>query len=256
MAYTPPITESDVRSFLQEHIPASRAIKKTLLGVAGVFAVVAVAYVALNAQALFYINSVTPMAEAQATTAPVVKSTPSVRTTTVTPTATPEAPSIPESTLAYAALGISAPITWDVANDEKTQNSILPNSTIHLAGTAHPGQKGVVAIAGHSSNYPWIKGSFNSVFAPLVKSAVGQTIEINYHDRLFRYRVTKVVQINPDDLSVLNEKDKNEVAIITCVPVGTSAYRLVAIGEQVLPNPQENETFTGQGLTGHLPGDL
>lgn len=256
------ITETDIRSFLKEPRAALLPLKQVLLSVAGFALGAAILYGALNAPALLYVNQIAPLtAQAQ-----VVSPTPEAVTQAVIPTATstpkpvatatPEVPNNPNNTISMADLGISAPITWDVSFDTKTQNKILPNSTIQLAGTAHPGQHGVVAISGHSSNYPWIKGAYNTVFAPLGKAKPGQLIEINYNNTLYRYQVTKVFVIKPTDTQYLADNGKDVLRLFTCTPIGTNLNRLVVEAQQIYPNPSANAAFTASVGSAVLPNDL
>jgi LPXTG-site transpeptidase (sortase) family protein len=256
----PSLTENDIRSFLKEPRQPFFNMKQALLYVVGFTTLSAVVFGALNAPALLYVNHINPLvAQAQVTSStpqaitqaviPAVKSTP-------TPSATPEAPSIPSNSISIANLGISAPITWNVSFDEKTQSAILPNSTIQLAGTAHPGQHGVIAVSGHSSNYPWIQGAYNTVFAPLVKTQNGQLIEVNYNNKLYRYQVidTRVIKATETDYLVDNSKD--ELRLFTCWPIGTSISRFVVFAKQVYPNPSTDSAFTASLSNVVLPSDL
>jgi sortase (surface protein transpeptidase) len=43
----------------------------------------------------------------------------------------------------------------------------LEKGVVRYPGTAKPGEKGNAFIFGHSSNYPWIKGEYNSAFVLL-----------------------------------------------------------------------------------------
>lgn len=257
------ITETDIRSFLKEPRAALLPLKQVMLTVAGFALGAAILYGALNAPALLYVNQIAPLsAQAQGIATPtpegIAQAVIPAPTSTPTPvaTATPEVPSNPNNTIAMADLGISAPITWDVSFDTKVQNKILPNSTIHLAGTAHPGQHGVVAISGHSSNYPWIKGAYNTVFAPLGKAKVDQIIEINYNNTLYRYQVTKVFVIKPTDTQYLADNGKDVLRLFTCTPIGTNLNRLVVEAQQIYPNPSANAAFTASVGSAVLPNDL
>ena len=194
---------------------------------------------------------------------PSATSTPAIKhaaVPTATPTPAPPTPlpiTLPANTFAAADLGISAPITWRVPLDQKTMDQALTQGLIHVDGTSLPGQTGVVAIAGHSSNYPWIKSSYNSVFAPMTKAAVGQVYEINYQNTMYQYVVTKIYQVAPTDLSVLSSDSFTGLHLITCVPVGTSLHRLVVEAKQVFPNPAQNTTTTsGSSFSGQLPSGL
>jgi LPXTG-site transpeptidase (sortase) family protein len=155
--------------------------------------------------------------------------------------------------LAVGNLGIAAPIIWDVPLIKELYTAKLLDGVIHIAGTAKPGQQGMVVISGHSSNYPWIQGSYNSVFAPLLKAQVDQTIEINYQNKQYIYKITKSYEVKPDDLTPLSDGSGNGIRLITCTPLGTSLRRLVVEGVQISPDPSTNTAFTTSSFTGTIP---
>jgi LPXTG-site transpeptidase (sortase) family protein len=194
--------------------------------------------------------------------APAVTPTPST-----TPTPTPEttsAPSvqtenmqasIPDNTLNYADFTISAPIHWDVPLAGDTVYTKLETGLTHIEGTAKPSQKGTVAVFGHSSHFPWAKGKFKTVFAPILKAKVGQVIQVNYNGKVYSYKVTKSHVINPDQMSVLNSGDESVLKLITCTPLGTSLRRHVVEAVQISPDATNNAAFTGSQFSGQLPSD-
>lgn len=218
----------------------------------------------LNAEALLRITSA---ASQNAGTAPVTSATPNpvatpetvttkpvvVAVATPVPTPTPNPPTIPENTLALGDLGISVPITWNVPLDGT--DTPLRNGVVHISGTAQPGQTGTVTIAGHSSYYPWGKGNYKTIFAPLVKAKEGQIIEINYKNTAYRYKIVHTHEVAPTDLSVLKADGTAQLRLITCTPVGTSLRRLIVDAVQIEPNPSGNQSFASTDFTGQLPSD-
>ncbi|MFA7243703.1 MAG: sortase [Patescibacteria group bacterium] len=148
--------------------------------------------------------------------------------------------SISDNTIYVQRIGINAPITWDVVNSPDTTSKALENGTIHLAGTADPGEIGNIFITGHSSNYLWAPGKYKSIFATLNRVVVGDKIFIKYQSRLFTYTVSKIFITKPDDLSVLNQGKDSILTLVTCTPVGTSINRLVIVASQTNPDPALN----------------
>ena len=209
------LTENDIRSFLQEAPSRRFAVSSTLITSVLIAVITSgLIFAGLNAQSFFMINSI---GSENVAAAPVSVPTVSPSTAPIavaaaepapTPTPTPVTPSIPNNTLAIAGLGISAPITWSTPLDIKVQSKLLNAGLVHIAGTALPGEKGMAAISGHSSNYPWIKSSYNSVFAPLVKAKIGDTVEINYNNTLYTYKITKKYEVKPSQVSVLEDHAK------------------------------------------------
>jgi LPXTG-site transpeptidase (sortase) family protein len=131
-------------------------------------------------------------------------------------------------------LNITVPIIWTQnANDFEKD---LPNGVVHYPGTAMPGDIGTSYISGHSSNYAWIKGSYNKVFATLndlkqydsftikVTDTAGKTI-------VYHYVVDSKAIFTATDQQQFASTGKSTVALSTCWPVGTSQNRLVVFGE-------------------------
>ena len=131
-------------------------------------------------------------------------------------------------------LGITVPLIWTQSTGDLLKD--LPNGVVHYPGTALPGQIGTSYISGHSSNYSWIKGNYNKVFATLnnlkqydsfvikVKDTSGKTV--TYH-----YAVDDKAIFNANDQQQFANVGKSTVALSTCWPVGTSQNRLVVFGE-------------------------
>lgn len=255
MHYT--LSENDVRMFIRE-APKAAQIRRAMpyaampLVVAALISGVLI-WTAPAPQAISQAPVVIPTAVAL----PVADSTPTpLATAAPTPVSTPvPVPvTLPDNTFAAADLKISAPVQWNIAPDTKSMNAALPNGLIHLAGTPLPGQKGMVAIAGHSSNYPWVKGSYNNVFAPLTKTKVGQVFELTYQGVQYRYQVSKVYQVKPNNTEVLNNNQETGIRLITCTPVGTSINRLIVEAVQIAPDTSAAANFDGT-FNGSLPID-
>ncbi len=263
MNYT--LTDHDVRMFIQE-APLFPRIRRAVPYMAGIIA----ATVLVAGGVYAYGPNRTVISEAPVatvttatTSAPIADPTPtpvqaaavlSTPTPTPAPTATPLPVTIANNSISAIKV-VSAPIIWDVGASEAEMDSALQKGVIHLAGTPLPGQKGMVAIAGHSSNYVWAKGDFNSIFAPLTKVKAGQVFDINYNGTMYRYQVSKVYEVNPSDANVLNDNSKTGIRLITCTPVGTSLRRLIVEADQIFPDPNITAPFNGSTFNGTLPGD-
>lgn len=110
----------------------------------------------------------------------------------------------------------------------------LSKWVVRYPGTAKPGEVGNSFIFGHSSNFPWIKGEYNDVFALLDKVEFGDEIITYYNQKKFIYKVREKRVIKPGDISVLKrDHGKKEISIMTCWPVGTTLNRMIVIGELV-----------------------
>jgi len=133
-------------------------------------------------------------------------------------------------------IGANAPILWNIKNVDDVMQKALESGVAHILGTALPGQRGNGFITGHSSNYLWAKGGYKTIFSLQSKLVVGDQFMIKYQGKNYVYKVTRVITTKPTDSEVLKQdKKKNEFSLITCVPVGTSLYRLITTGEQIYP---------------------
>jgi sortase A len=172
--------------------------------------------------------------------APSTSSTPTP--TNGSPIATPE-PQKPLDTSQPAALEIEkiglkhVPIVWNAAPDEIIAR--LAEGVAHYKGTAIPGSREHqnVFITGHSSNWWWDTGAYNSVFSLLDKLVAGDTIKITSGDQTFVYRVREGFSITPDQTEVLRASDTPILTLMTCWPVGTNARRWIIIADQIEPPP-------------------
>ncbi len=129
--------------------------------------------------------------------------------------------------LYYPRLDIKAPVTWEVPQSQVAK--VMPDSLIHLDGTAQPEQNGDVLISGHSSYYYWNQGAYKNIFAPLVNTKENDDIVIRKNDVVYFYRVLKIYEIGAKEGLKVNIGGTNpkKLELMTCVPVGTSLRRLI-----------------------------
>ncbi len=129
--------------------------------------------------------------------------------------------------LYYPALDIQAPVEWNVL--KSNVNRLMPDTLVHLDGSATPDTNGDVLIAGHSSYYWWSKGSYKSVFAPLIRAKVDDNIIVRKKDVTYFYKVREVYQVGGNEGIDINTGGQNPkiLNLMTCVPIGTSWRRLV-----------------------------
>jgi LPXTG-site transpeptidase (sortase) family protein len=158
-------------------------------------------------------------------------------------------PNIAENSIFIESIGVKAPITFGVDNNEAAVSNNLKNGPIQIAGTSLPGQMGNVFITGHSSNYPWIKSKYNSVFALLGNVVVGDLVQVNYDNINYVYRINNIFVVNPSDTSVMkSDNSEATLTLMTCTPVGTNLHRLIVQANQIIPSVSQNQPSTNQGL--------
>lgn len=111
----------------------------------------------------------------------------------------------------------------------------LKKNPIQFSGTALPGDFGNTVIFGHSTLPALYKPNDPiSVFIPLPKIKVGDAVTIQYDGVTYKYIVKSTAEVDPSQIEVLAQRyDKNELTLITCVPLGTYLRRFVARAELV-----------------------
>lgn len=165
-------------------------------------------------------------------------------------TGTSALPTLDNNSLFIESINVKAPITFDVENSEDAVSSNLKKGIIQIKNTAKPGELGNVFVTGHSSNYPWVKSDYNSVFALLSEVVVGDLVQINYQGINYVYKVNKIHVVDPYDTSVLKSDPKESIlTLMTCTPVGTNLRRLIVEANQIVPNPSTNKNV---GTTGRV----
>ncbi len=132
---------------------------------------------------------------------------------------------------------IAASSTFDFDHMENIFMQELEKGVVRYPGSALPGQNGNTFIFGHSSNYPWVKGNFNDVFALLDNVEFGDQIIVYYNQKKFIYTVREKKIVRPGDVKAL-ERDPNkpELSLMTCWPIGTTLKRMLVFAELTSTN--------------------
>jgi len=177
----------------------------------------------------FGINNSSPAAVVTVPTIPNDKSSTKIKVST-----------IGNNILKIDALNLEAPISWRIENTEATVAKALENGIIQINGTSLPGEKGNVFITGHSSNYAWAKGSYNSIFATLNNLVVGDIVHLKYQDKLYVYKIKDKKIVSADELSIMASSPSPILTLMTCWPIGTAYKRLAIIADQISPDPKNN----------------
>lgn len=105
----------------------------------------------------------------------------------------------------------------------------LTKSLIQYPQTALPGQLGNTVIFGHSV-LPQFFSSKNylTIFSTLYKLEQGDEIILRYDKSTYKYVVEEMYEVQPTDLSVLEQRyDNKSLTVITCSPPGTYLRRLI-----------------------------
>ena len=146
----------------------------------------------------------------------------------------PDAPgeARPDVRMTIAKLNVSAPIILSRNALEEALLEDLKNGMIRYPKTANPGQKGNSVISGHSSNYPWVKSSYNYILRDLNDVEIGDEIIITLTQRnskviTYTYRVSAKNIVSPDDPRIFEETNDETLTVVTCWPLGTLFKRLI-----------------------------
>lgn len=115
-------------------------------------------------------------------------------------------------------------IKLEVVVVEGTKSSDLLYAVGHFTGTALPGEKGNVAIAGHRT---FVSGQF---FKRLDELEPGDTIEMEYNGNHHVYRVTETWVVLPDETWVIGETKESVITLVTCTPPRSTSHRLIIRG--------------------------
>lgn len=151
----------------------------------------------------------------------------------------PAAPKLPPRpsrithyTLSIPSLGINE-ATVEIGGED------LGESLIHYPGTALPGQYGNVVVFGHSVLPQFFNPkNYKTIFSTLPMLEEGDEIFIDFDGVSYYYQVTQMIEVGPEDVSVLEQRYNSEyLTLITCVPPGTYLRRLIVRAELVKFKP-------------------
>ena len=134
-----------------------------------------------------------------------------------------------ENRLIIPKIGVEAPINWDVESGNIMDT--LQNGLVHLKDTGKPEEGKNIFITGHSSNYWWRKGGYNTVFALLPQLEEDDEIFITYKSKIFKFAVFKKLEVKKKEAENYVKAEGEQLTLMTCVPVGTNLERLLVIAK-------------------------
>lgn len=132
-----------------------------------------------------------------------------------------------KDTLIIPKLNIQVPIFFS-EKEENIENDLL-RGVSHHPSTSKPGENGNILISGHSSNYFWERGDYNSVFANLSELDDNDELFVYYKSKRYDYKVfeNKVLSLEQSKEEIFREEKKSIMNLVTCWPTGTTWKRLV-----------------------------
>jgi sortase A len=119
-----------------------------------------------------------------------------------------------------------------------TGNKSLKKAPGHYAGTALPGERGTVGIAGHRTTYL-------APFRKMNRMRRGDRIKLTLPYGGFAYRVVGMRVVSPSNTSVLKPARRNRLVLTTCTPLHSAKRRLVvtaALERATLRGPLRRQT--------------
>ena len=123
---------------------------------------------------------------------------------------------------------ISIPkIDLNVALSEGVDASVLKYAVGHFRGTPMPGDKGNFCVAGHRSY------TYNQYFNRLDELGIGDEIIVTTQDGKFKYEVYESKVVKPEEISVLDNTQGEEITLVTCTPIRVATHRLIVKGKIV-----------------------
>ncbi|NQU99738.1 MAG: sortase [Parcubacteria group bacterium] len=132
-----------------------------------------------------------------------------------------------EDTIVIPKISVVTPIIWTENEDDATENLKLGVS--HYADSVMPGESGNSVIIGHSSNYWWEPGDYNTIFANLSLLENNDEIYVYYENKKLLYKVYEEQILNPDDVKseIFKVQSEPNLILITCTPLGSNINRLL-----------------------------
>ena len=109
---------------------------------------------------------------------------------------------------------------------EGTDSTTLRRAAGHVEGTALPGQRGNMGIAGHRDRF----------FRPLRNIQQNDVITLTTLVGEYRYRVVSTKIVSPEDVGVLDSDGAEILTLVTCYPfyfVGAAPNRFIVRAKRV-----------------------
>jgi LPXTG-site transpeptidase (sortase) family protein len=137
---------------------------------------------------------------------------------------------IKDFSISIPKLNISVPVVANVDGYNKEEYfKALENGVAHLQGSKFPGEGGNIIIFGHSSYYSDKSGDYKKIFKNLADLKTGDIVETQFNHQKYLYKVYQKEIVDPESSKFLDQTKKEQLTLITCVPPGTTKYRLIVL---------------------------
>jgi len=125
-------------------------------------------------------------------------------------------------------ISVLAPIIFPKDKSNENILTSLEDGVALYPGSSMPGENGRAVILGHSSRITWYRGRYAYVFALLNKLQSGDEFYVVSGNKRLVYKVFANDTLTPEKTNeILSQppKNKSEIALITCWPIGSSSKR-------------------------------
>jgi sortase A len=126
----------------------------------------------------------------------------------------------PATRILIPSIGVDAPVS------EGTDWEALKYRVGHHPGTANPGERGNMVLAGHNDVY-------GELFRYLPDVPLGETVTVYAGEQVYRYRITERRIILPSQGEVMLPTTGPTLTLISCYPYLIDTHRIVLFGELV-----------------------
>lgn len=139
-----------------------------------------------------------------------------------------------DNRLVIKKINVSVPIISISSRYDKILQEGLKKGVVIFPQTALPRENGNCVIVGHSSNFSWRKGDYDTIFVLLDKLKIGDEIEIFWEREKIKYIIFENPQIvKANQTEILASAEKPILTLMTCWPIGTNYKRLIVKGKLV-----------------------
>jgi len=127
---------------------------------------------------------------------------------------------------------IDLPVSFADPQNEKAALDVLKRGLGQYLATPGSGKK--MVLFGHSSGYSWDNSPYKTLLKQIDKIKTGDKVYINYREKGYVYEIFKSdIILATEDYKLMENQNKNELALYTCWPPNQIKYRYVVYGKPV-----------------------
>lgn len=128
-------------------------------------------------------------------------------------------------------ISANAPIVAEVNPfDSAVYQYQLSKGVAHAQGTGYPNDDRTMFLFAHASGDVVTARRYNSIFYLLSKLEPTDEIIVYFNNEKYVYRVSKTLEVQPEEVSFLEDTPEADILVMTCTPPGTTWRRLLVFG--------------------------